>query len=273
MGLINELGGIGSGSKALLAPQAQEDAYRWATVTRVNPTIRVRLDGDNTEMPVTPDCLTLVTLGDRVWVQMFGRRVIILGRPGGPAEPPSGGGVTDHGMLSGLGDDDHTQYHNNVRGDLRYSKLGHTHPYAPLDHNHDPVYLSPNEILPGSNVTVDSISVPGSVIINSSGGGGGPGGGDIEEVFVGTYQPVQGEEIWIDTDEPDPESDLRPQSYRHFQSILSQDWTINHNLGWHPAVGIEDAGGSLMYGSVTHISESALTVHFAVPITGSATCT
>ena len=26
----------------------------------------------------------------------------------------------DHGLLGGLGDDDHTQYHNNTRGDARY---------------------------------------------------------------------------------------------------------------------------------------------------------
>lgn len=38
-----------------------------------------------------------------------------------------GGGVTDHGALTGLGDDDHTQYHNDARGDARYSLLGHTH--------------------------------------------------------------------------------------------------------------------------------------------------
>lgn len=30
------------------------------------------------------------------------------------------GGVTDHGALTGLGDDDHTQYLNNARGDVRY---------------------------------------------------------------------------------------------------------------------------------------------------------
>lgn len=31
-----------------------------------------------------------------------------------------GGGVTDHGALTGLADDDHTQYHNDARGDSRY---------------------------------------------------------------------------------------------------------------------------------------------------------
>lgn len=58
----------------------------------------------------------------------------------------SGGGVTDHGALTGLGDDDHTQYLNQTRGDLRYSQIGHTHAYltqatadalyATLSHTH-----------------------------------------------------------------------------------------------------------------------------------------
>jgi hypothetical protein len=33
----------------------------------------------------------------------------------------------DHGTLLGLADDDHTQYFNQTRGDLRYSQLGHIH--------------------------------------------------------------------------------------------------------------------------------------------------
>lgn len=41
-----------------------------------------------------------------------------------------GGGVTDHGALTGLADDDHTQYHTDARGDARYSLLGHTHSNA-----------------------------------------------------------------------------------------------------------------------------------------------
>lgn len=37
------------------------------------------------------------------------------------------GGVSDHGDLTGLGDDDHPQYFDETRGDARYSQLGHTH--------------------------------------------------------------------------------------------------------------------------------------------------
>ncbi len=43
--------------------------------------------------------------------------------PGGGGE----GGVTDHGALTGLSDDDHPQYHNNARGDARYALIAHSH--------------------------------------------------------------------------------------------------------------------------------------------------
>lgn len=47
----------------------------------------------------------------------------------------TGGGSSDHGALTGLADDDHTQYHTDARGDARYSLLGHDHDgdYQPLD--------------------------------------------------------------------------------------------------------------------------------------------
>ena len=43
---------------------------------------------------------------------------------GGVAVTGGGGGVTDHGLLTGLLDDDHTQYHNDTRGDARYYQQG-----------------------------------------------------------------------------------------------------------------------------------------------------
>jgi hypothetical protein len=46
--------------------------------------------------------------------------------------------AADHGLLTGLGDDDHTQYHNDTRGDARYSQLAHNHTgtYALISHTH-----------------------------------------------------------------------------------------------------------------------------------------
>ena len=49
-----------------------------------------------------------------------------------PSPIGGGGGSSDHGGLTGLGDDDHTQYHNDTRGDARYSPLGHTHDAADI---------------------------------------------------------------------------------------------------------------------------------------------
>lgn len=40
---------------------------------------------------------------------------------------PTADPVTDHGSVVGLGDDDHSQYFNETRGDARYSQLGHGH--------------------------------------------------------------------------------------------------------------------------------------------------
>lgn len=51
--------------------------------------------------------------------------VFILWQPGSGAEGGSGLPVTDHGNLDGLTDDDHPQYHNDARGDARYSQVDH----------------------------------------------------------------------------------------------------------------------------------------------------
>lgn len=70
--------------------------------------------------------------------------------PGG-----GGGGATDHGALTGLSDDDHTQYLNNARGDSRYSPLVHTH------------YLSGQATIAVSGIQVNAtVSVPGVLSTN-----------------------------------------------------------------------------------------------------------
>lgn len=38
-----------------------------------------------------------------------------------------GSGTYNHSALNNLDADDHTQYHNDTRGDARYSQLGHAH--------------------------------------------------------------------------------------------------------------------------------------------------
>lgn len=74
----------------LLVPQKQVETnrYLWATVTSVSP-LRVRLDGEDAALDITPDCLLKrVEVNDRVWCQFHGRRLVILGASGGEPDAP-----------------------------------------------------------------------------------------------------------------------------------------------------------------------------------------
>ena len=66
-----------------------------------------------------------------------------------------GGGVTAHGALTGLGNDDHAQYHNNARGDARYTPL--------------------NPAILGVNATADATNklavASSAVLLNNTGAG------------------------------------------------------------------------------------------------------
>lgn len=57
-------------------------------------------------------------------------------------------------------------------------------------------------------------------------------------------------------------------SYRHQQGAVSNLWSINHNLNFHPNVTIYDSGGSMVEGTVNHINAVSLTVSFSDPISG-----
>lgn len=59
-----------------------DNTYRWATITDTDP-LRVRFDGDADGLPITPSSLVdpaQLVVGDRVWVQLFGRRLVVLGK-------------------------------------------------------------------------------------------------------------------------------------------------------------------------------------------------
>ena len=58
---------------------------RWATVTGVSP-LRIKLDGDTTAIPTTPDSLinpATLAVDDRVRTELSGNRLVVLGRAGG----------------------------------------------------------------------------------------------------------------------------------------------------------------------------------------------
>jgi hypothetical protein len=59
-------------------------------------------------------------------------------------------------------------------------------------------------------------------------------------------------------------------SYRHVQTAVSNIWTITHNLHFRPNVTVFDSAGSMVEGSVTHISVNQLTIAFSAAIAGTA---
>lgn len=60
-------------------PYQQESTFRWATVKGLSP-LTIRFDGDTQDFGASPDSLVSgMVANDRVWCQLFGRKVIILG--------------------------------------------------------------------------------------------------------------------------------------------------------------------------------------------------
>ncbi len=59
-------------------------------------------------------------------------------------------------------------------------------------------------------------------------------------------------------------------SYIHNQIVSSTTWTINHNLGFFPAVSVVDSGGNYVIGDVTYVSQNVVTVSFSSSFGGKA---
>ncbi len=58
--------------------------------------------------------------------------------------------------------------------------------------------------------------------------------------------------------------------YEHVQSILSDEWTIDHNIGFRPVVTVTDNAGTVVYGSMSHDTINRVVLRFGVPFIGKA---
>lgn len=73
----------------LLIPRSEKPTERWtwATVTQASP-LRIRLDGESAALSITPENLAgALVAGERVWVQVSGRRTLVVARAGGMGVP------------------------------------------------------------------------------------------------------------------------------------------------------------------------------------------
>jgi hypothetical protein len=135
-----------------------------------------------------------------------------------------------------------------------------------------------------NNVYDGAASQPGVTVVLGGGtvvkvclhhgiGGTGTSGTGAEEVWVGPDEPPLRQELWIDTDMPDPSgSETAVGYYRHDQAAPSSAWVVVHDLGYRPAVHVQDADGNVMVGSVQHLSETTLVITLTSAAVGSAHC-
>src|SRR3990170_6031808 len=93
--------------------------------------------------------------GWMTWVADENIAAVYDGASWTPLTAGGGGGVTDHGALTGLTDDDHPQYLNNARGDARYTPV-------------TPATLGVNATADATNKL--AVSTP-AVLLNNAGAG------------------------------------------------------------------------------------------------------
>lgn len=69
---------------------------------------------------------------------------------------------------------------------------------------------------------------------------------------------------------PGPAGTLEGTFDEAFPEALA--WTVNHNLGRYPLVGVLTTGGAEVDADILHISANQLAVYFAVPFGGRIRC-
>jgi opacity protein-like surface antigen len=61
-------------------------------------------------------------------------------------------------------------------------------------------------------------------------------------------------------------------SYLHPQPVAATSWTVNHGLGYRPAITALSVGGVEMFAAVVHTSVNQAVITFDQPTAGQAIC-
>jgi hypothetical protein len=133
-------------------------------------------------------------------------------------------GVSDHGSLSGLADDDHSQYHNDARGDLRYYQKSEVDTAlsgkSDTSHNHNTAYYTKAE--------VDAAI--------AAGGGGGGGANIVERQYnkivsnTTSYTPIVSYTLPADT--MSAGSTLEITMKGHFRNRSGSSGNFIFDMSW-----------------------------------------
>lgn len=67
-------------------------------------------------------------------------------------------------------------------------------------------------------------------------------------------------------------SDAADKHYTHTQDVVSDIWTIQHNLNKKPSVTVIDSGNSVVEGDISYIDNNTLTISFNGAFSGKAYC-
>ena len=59
-------------------------------------------------------------------------------------------------------------------------------------------------------------------------------------------------------------------SYTHIQSVASNTWTVNHNLGFNPTAVVLDSAGTNCEGTFSYPTTNTLIITFTAAFTGTA---
>jgi len=85
----------------------------------------------------------------------------------------------------------------------------------------------------------------------------------IPNIIDGIFVDYRKEIYTIDTS-----SIISDRTYRHAQSLSSNTWTIQHNLGKFPSITISDSAGSVVEGEVQYVDLNNLIINFSAPFGG-----
>ena len=125
------------------------------------------------------------------------------------------------------------------------------------------------EITVTLKVEPDSIEVPATVTVVVTAGVPGPRGPSGPRGFTGPQGPGG---------PTGPQGDIGPEGphgfagYIHQQTVASDVWDVQHNLGYWPIIAIANDAGDAIEAQIVHPDLSYSQITFAAPQTGFARC-